>query len=146
MTKKDKTLILAFGLGLAALVAVTVVLVTIIAVFYSRDKELVAGNIHVKYHKNVATQDAQKFADWMRDDFAKAKSPEPLYVKLSKVGTTYEVRVMLKKGLESDPDQARAMKFMATVLSKEVFGGAPCDLVGCDEKWNDLRVYPGAAR
>jgi hypothetical protein len=60
--------------------------------------------------------------------------------QLGKSGKTYEFRMVIKKGLEQDPEVIEGMKVVALMLSQEVFDGAEADVHLCDEHMKTLRV------
>lgn len=60
--------------------------------------------------------------------------------KIGKAGKTYEFRVVIKKGLEQDPEAIEGMKQMGSELSHAVFGDAEVDVHLCDEKFRTVRV------
>ena len=61
-------------------------------------------------------------------------------VQLNKSGGTYEVRLVVKKGIEQDPEVIAAMKQWASDISKKGFGSAPLDIHLCDENLQTVRV------
>ena len=58
----------------------------------------------------------------------------------NKLDRTYEFRMVIKKGLESDPDVIQLMKQFASQLSVDVFQGNSVDIHLCDENLKTLRV------
>jgi len=60
--------------------------------------------------------------------------------QIGKPGKTYEFRVVIKKGLEQDPDTIATMEQWGSELSRAVFGGAPVDVHLCDGLMGTLRV------
>ena len=61
-------------------------------------------------------------------------------VQLDKNGNTYEFRMVIKKGLENDPEILDLMKIWAYSLSQDVFNGSQVDIHLCDEYLKTLRV------
>jgi len=66
-------------------------------------------------------------------------------VQLNKSGNTYEFRMIVKKGIEQDPEYVELGKYMAAEISTEVFNGAQVDVHFCDEYLETLRVMPMAS-
>jgi hypothetical protein len=61
-------------------------------------------------------------------------------VQLNKTGSTYEFRMVIKKGLEQDQDIIVLVRRLATEISLGVFGGETVDIHLCDETLNTIRV------
>lgn len=61
-------------------------------------------------------------------------------VQLNKNGSTYEFRMVVKLGLDQDPDFIEVAKAFATELSEDVFQGEQVDIHLCDDNLNTLRV------
>ena len=61
-------------------------------------------------------------------------------VQLTKTGSTYEVRMVIKKGLEQDQEFLDLARQFATEISLGVFGGETVDIHLCDDALNTLRV------
>lgn len=145
MRKSDKRLLILVG-GLTGLTGLFLVVALAIgigtAIYLSREKlkSTVDGNIMVSYDRTVTDQEAKKLAALLS---ATMKKQDLTELRLHKRGSTYEVRFQIKQGLEADAEYARSANAMARMVSQQVFDKAPCDIIGCDGKWNDLRVYPG---
>jgi len=60
-------------------------------------------------------------------------------VQLNKAGSTYEFRMVIKKGLEKDEEFIQIAKQMCVEL-EQLFGGRDVDIHLCDENLTTLRV------
>jgi hypothetical protein len=72
---------------------------------------------------------SQKFAD------GKAKT-----VQLTKSGNTYQFRFVVKEGMDKDAGFAKTSKFFGSMLSAQVFNGAPVEVHLCDDQLSTLKV------
>lgn len=61
-------------------------------------------------------------------------------VQLDNNAGTYEFRMVVKKGIESDQEFLQLFKLFAAELSRDVFGGSQVDIHLCDERLETLRV------
>jgi hypothetical protein len=61
-------------------------------------------------------------------------------VQLNRQSATYQVRIVIKRGLENDPSVVQTMKSFASEISQNVFDGASTDIHLCDERLNTIRV------
>lgn len=55
---------------------------------------------------------------------------------------TYEFRMVVKKGIETDPEYIEFAKQYAAQMSASLFGGVQVDIHFCDDNMNTLRVIP----
>jgi hypothetical protein len=61
-------------------------------------------------------------------------------VQIRKDGNTWEFRVVVKKGIDQDPQFVDIFKQLAVELSEKVFNGERVDVHMCDEQLKTLRV------
>ena len=61
-------------------------------------------------------------------------------VQLNKSNNTYEVRMVVKKGIDQDTDIIDAIKELNEAISKDVFNSSPVETHLCDEKLKTIRV------
>ena len=61
-------------------------------------------------------------------------------VQITKTGNTFEFRMVVKKGIDKDPEYCELGKLMADELSEFVFDGEKVDLHFCDEYLKTLKV------
>jgi len=61
-------------------------------------------------------------------------------VQLNKTGKTYEFRMVIKKGVEKDPEIISLFKVYANELSENVFKGAPVEIHLCDDELETIQV------
>jgi hypothetical protein len=61
-------------------------------------------------------------------------------VQLDRSGRTYQVRMVVKKGIDTDPAFIGLARQLAADLSRKVFDSDPVEIHFCDEGLNTLRV------
>jgi len=61
-------------------------------------------------------------------------------VQLRKEGSTYEVRMVVKKGIEQDQEFVNIFKIYVSNISKVVFNGSKVDIHLCDEHLVTLKT------
>ena len=93
----------------------------------------------VIYDSSVTKEETRRLGDYLEDQgFFNGDAKT---FKLGKSGRTYEFRVIIKKGLEQDPEAIEQMKQLAFLLSQAVFNGAEVDIHLCDEKFSTIREF-----
>ena len=61
-------------------------------------------------------------------------------VQLNKSGSTFEFRMVVKKGIEQDQELIKSFKLFCRELSGDVFNSAQVDIHLCDEHLKTIRV------
>jgi hypothetical protein len=61
-------------------------------------------------------------------------------IQINKTGSTYEFRMVIKKGLENDQELMQVLKIVASQLSTDVFVGSRVDIHLCDQYLRTIRV------
>ena len=61
-------------------------------------------------------------------------------VQLNKSGSTFEFRMVVKKGMEQDQELIQFFKLFGRELSKDVFNSGQVDIHLCDEHLKTIRV------
>lgn len=61
-------------------------------------------------------------------------------VQLNKSGSTFEFRMVVKKGIEQDQELIKSFKLFCRELSDDVFNSAQVDIHLCDEHLKTIRV------
>jgi hypothetical protein len=90
------------------------------------------------YTKNVTAAEANSLGEYLVKE--KFYDGNPKSVQLNKSGSTYEFRMVVKKGLESDQSYVDLGKVFAKELSENVFSGSQVDVHFCDDQLKTLRV------
>ncbi|MCL2804750.1 MAG: hypothetical protein FWD26_02310 [Treponema sp.] len=94
----------------------------------------------VFYTSAVTLNEVEKLGNYLVEEgFADGEHKS---VQLNKTGNTYEFRMVVKKGIETDLEYRELGKLIATELSTYVFNGARVDTHFCDEKFKTLIVLP----
>lgn len=110
-------------------------------VTFDPNKRLPYGQSEVWYLDPVTPAQAQNLLDYLVTTMPLDKSSnDGKSFHISRLGDTYEFRVMIKKGLETDQETIDQMKLISAEMSQNVFSGAEVDIHLCDENMNTLRV------
>ena len=97
------------------------------------------NNLDIYYTENVTRSEAKKLLEYLvSEDFTDGS--QEVGVRLDKTGKTYEFKVIVKKGLDTDPDFIKLAKTLSTEISNDVFGKAPVDIHLMDDHFKLLRV------
>lgn len=97
------------------------------------------NNLDIYYTENITRSEAKKLLDYLiSEDFTDGS--QEVGVRLDKTGKTYEFKVIVKKGLDTDPDFIKLAKTLSTEISNDVFGKAPVDIHLMDDNFKLLRV------
>jgi hypothetical protein len=86
----------------------------------------------------VTEAEARKLGAFLDEE--KYSDGERASVQLNKSDGTYEVRLVVKQGIEQDPEIIATMKQWASNVSKKVFDSVPDDIHLCDETLRTVRV------
>ncbi|MBF8984015.1 hypothetical protein IZY60_10735 [Lutibacter sp. B2] len=97
-------------------------------------------NNELYYTDNVTVEEAQALGDYLVKQNFFENDGNLRSIQLNKSGTTYEFRMIIKKGLEQDQSTIDSMKLFATDLSSSVFNNKDIDIHLCDENFETLRV------
>jgi hypothetical protein len=101
-------------------------------------KEKIFDGVQVYHTDKVTDAEADSLGNYLvRDGFADGQAKT---VQLTKSGNTYQFRMVIKEGIENDPQYASVAKFMATMLSAKLFNGAPVEMHFCDKYMKTLKV------
>jgi hypothetical protein len=101
-------------------------------------EKLIFNGGELYYTSAVTINEAQRLGNYLVN--SKYYDGNNKTVQLNKENGTYEVRLVIKKGLENDQEVVSLMKTFARDISIEVFGGASVDIHLCDNQLNTLRV------
>jgi len=91
------------------------------------------------YTSNITSHEAHKLGTYLVEGefFTPGNT---VSVQIDKTGKTYEFRMVVKKGIEKDPEYIEIAKLMAYALSEDVFNGSPVDIHLCDPYFETIRV------
>jgi hypothetical protein len=92
------------------------------------------------YTGNVTKEEAQSLGDYLVEQEFFANDENARSVQLDKSGSTYQFRMVVKKGLEQDQSTINTAKIFAAELSKSVFNGKTVDIHFCDDSLKTLKV------
>lgn len=99
----------------------------------------VFGNIDIYYTSAVTTSEVDALGDYfIKSGFD--KNGQHKTTKLNKSGNTYELSMVVKKGLEQDQEYIDILKKYAAYISHYVFNDATVEIHACDNHLNTLRV------
>lgn len=97
-------------------------------------------NNELYYTESVTSEQAQALGDYLVKGEFFANDGNDRTVQLNKTGSTYEFRMVVKKGLDQDQGTIDLMKTVAAELSENVFKGENVDIHLCDDTLKTLRV------
>jgi hypothetical protein len=104
-------------------------------------KEKTFNGVELYHTDKVTDAEADSLASFLlRQKFADGNTKT---VQLTKSGNTYQFRFVVKEGIDKDPEYAKTTKFFASLLSADVFNGAPVEVHMCDDRLNTLKVLTG---
>ncbi|MFI5159814.1 MAG: hypothetical protein ACHQHN_00985 [Sphingobacteriales bacterium] len=93
------------------------------------------------YHtKDITSTEVNSLGDYLVK--AKFANGVPKTVQLTKSGSTYQFRFVIKDGMDKDSAYLQTVKVFAGELSQNVFKGAPVEVHLCDDFLNTLVVIP----
>ena len=96
------------------------------------------GENELYYTSSVTSREAHKLGDYLVEQ--EFFSDQGVAVQLNKDRNTYEFKMVIKEGLEQDPELIDIMKEFIRQLEKDVFDGSQVDIHLCDDYFNTLRV------
>ena len=103
-------------------------------------KEMIFNGVQLFYTSTITEAEANSLGNYLiKSEFADG---EKKTVQLNKSGNTYEVRMVVKTGIEQDQEYTALGKLMAAEISTEVFNGKQVDVHYCDENLKTLKVLP----
>ncbi|MDR2292573.1 MAG: hypothetical protein LBE11_03765 [Prevotellaceae bacterium] len=103
--------------------------------------ERMINGVQYFYTSNVTESELYKLADALKDfGFDVTNEDESKTIQLNRTGNTYEVRAVVKKGMEMDSEFCNTAKIIAKYISTDFFDGANVEIHLCDEHLETLRV------
>jgi hypothetical protein len=132
--------IVAFGAG--CVVVLVLVFGFAVAELQGRGKRLEFNRGEVFYTTRATRDEATRLGNYLvRDGYFDGT---PKSVQLTRDGRRVQVRLVVKKGTDTDPQFAGVFREFAAQINREVFTGQQFELHLCDEYLKTLRVIPGA--
>ncbi len=110
----------------------------IVIAMFSFGTRLTYNNGELYYTSNVNEAEARKLGEFLATLGYFAE--KHVTVQLNKSGATYEVRLVVRPGAESDPLTIERMWLLAKSISALVFSDAPVQVHLCDDVLRTLRV------
>lgn len=96
------------------------------------------NGVQLFYTDEITEKQADKLGNYLiESEFANGEFKT---VQMTKTGNTYEFRMVVKKGIDKDPEYCELGKLMAGELSENVFDGEKVNLHFCDEYLKTLKV------
>jgi hypothetical protein len=103
-------------------------------------KKLTFNGGEVYYTDQVTEADAKKLGEYLvKEKFFDGTRKT---IQLNKAGSTFEVRMVVKKDTEKAPTTVTTFTAVAQELSREVFSGAKVVIHLCDDHLKTLKVVP----
>jgi hypothetical protein len=93
------------------------------------------------YTSNVTEADAKKVGEYfLKENYF--VDEEERAVQLDKSGDTYQVRMVVKEGIDKDEKYVPLFRQVANEISKNIFGGSKVEVQLTDGKLKTLKVIP----
>lgn len=123
-------------LGVVVVVCLGVVAVGVLLTGYGSKLEFNGGEL---YHtRRVTRAEARRLGEYLAKEGFFDGSHKT--VQLDRGGGAYQVRCVVKKGVDTDPVMVEVFRAMAAQLSRDVFGGSRVEVHLCDTNLLTLRV------
>ena len=105
---------------------------------YGKEKNF--NGVQLFYTSIITETEANSMGNYLiESEFADGESKT---VQINKEGGTYQLKIVVKQGIEQDNEYAPLFKQFAYEISKDVFNGSQVDIHACDENLKTLRVFP----
>lgn len=103
------------------------------------DQKLLFGSSELIYNAPITAAEATRLGAYLEhEEFF--TSGDSKTVQLRRPDKSYEFRIIIKKGLEHDPETIAVMKAISQELSAKVFNGQQVDIHLCDDMLRTVRV------
>lgn len=103
-------------------------------------KEKTYNGVELYHTKNITEAEAEQLGNYLvSSKFADGTTKT---VQLTKSGSTYQFRFVVKDEATKDTGLYKTLKFFASVLSSQVFNGAHVEVHMCDNVLKTLKVFP----
>jgi hypothetical protein len=101
-------------------------------------KEKIYDGTELYHTDKVTDAESDALGKYLVDNkFADGKTKT---VQLTKSDNTYQFRMVVKEGIDKDTAYAKTAKFLATMLSAQVFNGSPVEVQLCDDQLATLKT------
>ena len=107
---------------------------------FKRGNKLTYNEGELYFTEQVQKSDAEKLGKYLLNEGF--FNGEKRTVQINKNGKTWEFRMVVKKGTETDDQYINLFGFFSLQLSKAVFNNEPVDIHLCNEKLETLKVIP----
>ena len=104
---------------------------------YGKEKDF--DGVELYHTQNVTDGEADKLGDFLVS--SKFADGHEKTVQLTKTGSTYNFRFVVKKESANDPNVTKSFKYFASILSAKVFNGAQVNLDVCDDQLKTLSTF-----
>ena len=103
----------------------------------------ISGN-ELYFTKRITKDFAEKFGDYLKNLgwFTKLEDSSGKSASIDKLGGTFRLSICAKEGIENDPENINALKFMTIALSNGFFNRQPVDIAIVDNNFKTIRVIP----
>jgi hypothetical protein len=100
------------------------------------------GNIEVFYAKGATKQEAERLADYLTRTWAPTAK---ITVKVTKASDGYQFHMVVKQEFQNNEQILKQLVFDGARMSRDVFNGAPVEVIVCDDHLRALRSVPPRA-
>jgi hypothetical protein len=103
---------------------------------YGTEKDF--DGVQVYHTDKVTAAEADQLGAYLvKEKFANGEAKS---VQLTKAGNTYQFRLVVKAGIDKDTSYWKTAKFFGSMLSAEVYDGAPVEVHLCDDHLKTSKV------
>jgi hypothetical protein len=104
--------------------------------FYGTEKDF--DGVQVYHTDKVTAAETDRLGNYLvKEKFANGEAKS---IQLTKSGNTYQFRMVIKEGLDKDTTYWKTARFFGSMLSAQVFNGAPLEVHLCDDQLKTLKV------
>lgn len=97
------------------------------------------GNNELYYTSNVTKSEAEKLGNYLVKNGYFTNDTE-IFMQLDKENRAYEIRMIMKTGLENDNDIIADLKYLCGDYSRNVFDNKYVDILLCDKNLKTIRT------
>lgn len=103
---------------------------------YGTEKDF--DGVQVYHTDKVTAAEADQLGAYLvKEKFANGEAKS---VQLTKAGSTYQFRMVVKEGLDKDTSYWKTAIFFGSMLASQVFNGGPLEVHLCDDQLKTLKV------
>ncbi len=107
--------------------------------FAEMHSKIQQGNVEVYYSRGGTKQDAERLVAYLTRTVAPASK---ITVKITKATDGFQFHMVTKQEFQNDEKLLKELAFDGARMSRDVFDGAPVEVIVCDDHLRPLRSVP----